>query len=49
MYRICSKLRIETPQLRKQRRSAVFIENFEQVLRIDPVRLLLTFNNQMPV
>ena len=40
-YGISSKLKLETPE-RRQRRSGVFIVNFEQILHIILVFLFLT-------
>ena len=45
MYEICSKLTIKTP-VQRQRRSGVLIINFEQILLILLVFLLLTLNNK---
>ena len=41
-YEICSKLAIKTPEKRQWRRSGVFIINFEHILHIFLVILLLT-------
>ena len=48
MCEICSKLIIKTPEQRHWRRFGVFIVNFEQILRIVLVFLLLTRNKEMP-
>ena len=40
---ICSKLTIKTPE-RRQRRSDVFIVNFEHISELFPVLLFLTLN-----
>ena len=45
--KICSKLTIRTPERRHWRRSDVFIINFEHILRIFLVFLLLTLDKQM--
>ena len=39
---ICSKLTIKTPEQRHWARSGVFIVNFEHILHLGPVFLLLT-------
>ena len=44
MCEICSKLIIRTPEQCHQRRSGVFIGNFEQILHIALVFLLFTLN-----
>ena len=41
---ICLKLTIKTPERRQQRRSGVFIVNFERVPHLLPVFLLLTLS-----
>ena len=41
---ICSKLTIKTPERRHWRRSGVFIVNFEHILHLVLVFLLLTLN-----
>ena len=41
---ICSKLTIKKPERRQQRRSGVFIVNFEYILLLFLVFLLLTLN-----
>ena len=41
---ICSKLTIKTPECRQWRRSCVFIGNFEYILHLFLVLLLLTFS-----
>ena len=41
---ICSKLTIKTPERRHQRRSGVFIVNFEHISHLVLVFLLLTLN-----
>ena len=43
-YEICSELTIKTPELRHWRRSDVFIVNFEHILYLVLVFLLLTLN-----
>ena len=42
--KICSKLTIKTPEQRQWRRSGVFIVNFEHILHLALVFLLLTLN-----
>ena len=42
MREICSNLKIKTPERRHQRRSGVFIVNFDQISHIALVFLLLT-------
>ena len=44
---ICSKLTINTPEQRQWRRSGVFIVNFERILHLGLVFLLLTSSRQM--
>ena len=44
---ICSKLKTKTPERRQWRRSCVFILNFEHILHLFLVFLLLTLNKQM--
>ena len=44
MCEICSKLKIKTPEQRQRRRSDVFIVNFEHILHLVLVFLLLTLN-----
>ena len=44
---ICSKLTIKTPERRKWRRSGVFIVNFEHILQLVLVFLLLNLNMQI--
>ena len=44
---ICSKLGIKTPQRRHWRRSGVFV-NFEHILHLDLVFLVLTLRRYMP-
>ena len=44
MCEICSKLTIQTPEQREWRRSGVFIVNFEHILHLVLVFLLLTLN-----
>ena len=39
---ICTKLTLKTPERRHQRRSGVFVVNFEQISHIALVFLLLT-------
>ena len=41
---ICSKLTIKTPERRQWRRSGVFIVNFEHILHLILVFLLLALN-----
>ena len=41
---ICSKLTIKTPERRHRHRSAVFIVNFEHILHLVLVILLLTLS-----
>ena len=48
MREICSKLKIKTPEQRHQRRSGVFIVNFDQISHIALVFLLLTLTKYMP-
>ena len=43
---ICSKLTIKTPERRQQRRSGVFILNFEHISHFVLVSLLLTLKMQ---
>ena len=43
-YEICSKLTIKTPERPYQRRSSVFIVNFEQISHLVLVFLLLTLS-----
>ena len=45
---ICSKLTIKTSERHHWRRSGVFIVNFEHILHLVVVFLLLTLNRQMP-
>ena len=47
LYKICSKLRIKTPEC-QSRRSDVFIINFEQISHIILVFPLLTLNKYLP-
>ena len=44
MCEICLKLKIKAPEHRHWRRSVAFIVNFEQILHIALVFLLLTKN-----
>ena len=44
----CSKLAIKIPERRHWRRSGIFIVNFEHILHIVLVFLLLTLSRQMP-
>ena len=44
MYEVCTKLTIETPELRQLRRSGFFIINFEHISFLFLVFLLLTLN-----
>ena len=46
---ICSKLTIKTPERRHWRRFGVFIVNFEHILHLALVFLLLNLNMQLPV
>ena len=46
--KICSKLTMKTPKRHKQRRSGVFIVNFEHIPHLVLVFLLLTLNMQLP-
>ena len=48
MYKICSKLTIKTPEERHWGRSGVFIVNFEHILHLVLVFLLLTLSMQLP-
>ena len=48
MREICSKLKIKTPEQRHQRRSGVFIVNFDQISHITLVFLLLALTKYMP-
>ena len=41
---ICSKLKIKTPERNQWRRSGAFIVNFEHILHLALVFLLLTLN-----
>ena len=41
---ICSKLTIKIPDRRQWRRSGIFIVNFERILHLDRVFLLLTLS-----
>ena len=43
-FETCSKLAIKTPEQRHCRRSTVFIVNFEHILHLFHVSLLLTLN-----
>ena len=45
---LCSKLTIKTPEWRHWRRSGVFIVNFEHILQLVLVLLLLTLNMWLP-
>ena len=45
---ICSKLTIKTPERRHWHRSGVFIVNFEHILQLVLVFLLLTLSRSMP-
>ena len=45
---ICSKLKIKTSERRQWRRSGVFIVNFEHILHLALVFLLLILNMQLP-
>ena len=44
---IFSKLTVKTPERRQRRRSGVFIVNFENILHLFLVFLLLTLNKKM--
>ena len=46
-FKICSKLTVKTPERRHQRRSGVFIVNFEHISHLFLVFLLPTLNKQM--
>ena len=46
-YKICSKLTIKTPEWRQWHRSGVVIVNFEHILNLFLVFLLLTFSKWM--
>ena len=48
MCEICSKLTIKTPEQRQWHSSSVFIVNFEHILHLDLLFLLLTLSWQMP-
>ena len=43
---VCSDLTIKTPERRQWRRSGVFIVNFDHILHLLLVFLLLTLNNE---
>ena len=45
---ICSKLTIKTPEWRYWRRSGVFIGNFDHILHLVLVFILVTLSRQMP-
>ena len=45
---ICSQLPIKTPERRQWRRSGVFIVNFEYILHLVLVFLMLTLNTYLP-
>ena len=45
---ICLKLTIKIPERRHWRRSGIFIVNFEHILHLVLVFLLLTFNMKLP-
>ena len=47
MCKTCSKLAIKTPERRQWRRSCVFVVNFEQILHIVLVSLLLILNKSI--
>ena len=46
-YEIYSKLTMKTPERRQYRHSGVFVANFEHILHLFLVFLLLTLNRQM--
>ena len=46
---ICSKLTIKIPERRQWRRSGIFIVNFEHILHLVLVFLLLTLSRYMPI
>ena len=43
-FEICSKLTIKIPERRQWRRFGIFITNFEHILHLVPIFLLLTLN-----
>ena len=45
---ICLKLTIKIPERRQWRRSGIFIVNFEHILHLALVFLMLTLSRQMP-
>ena len=49
MCEVCSKLTTKTPERRQQRRSDVFIVNFEHISHLAVVFLLYTLNMQLPI
>ena len=44
-FKICSQLTIKAPERHRWRRSGIFIVNFDHILRLFLVFLLLTLNN----